>query len=381
MKKQRIFTKKHFAPLLVLVAAFLLLATPKVNASAASKKPGAVTSFTAKSDHDDCDGGIRLSWKNVRHAKEYEVYWKKSKNGKFKKYTTTSNLSCNLNIGSYFQANKTYAFKVRAINGKKKGKFSPVKSAKAVLGRPSTSLSLESENNVSVGTHFIYHSGNANLKGFELYRASSKNSKYTKIKTFKKKHSSDDVFGYNSDYDYTDANLLPGEYFYKVRNYAKINGKKVYSKFSSVESIIVPKKVEITMDNWMQYYEVSPCNFGIYYNAFGEIESLYQQHTLQLKNNYILHAYENIANSSIAVEAEYTAHKQEAIIDWQTGKVTPGAIVSEYTHTETGCIYEHNNTFYLIYNNLDKNDSSPTIETIENVTMKRIQGTIYLDKW
>ena len=33
MKKQRIFTKKHFAPLLILVAAFLLLATPKVNAA------------------------------------------------------------------------------------------------------------------------------------------------------------------------------------------------------------------------------------------------------------------------------------------------------------------------------------------------------------
>lgn len=36
---------------------------------------------------------------------------------------------------------------------------------------------------------------------------------------------------------------------------------------------------------------------------------------------------------------------------------------------------------FTLYNNLDKNDSSPTIETIENVTMKRIQGTIYLDKW
>ena len=58
MKKQRIFTKKHFAPLLILVAAFLLLAAPKVNASAASKKPGAVTGFTAKSDHDY--GGIKL---------------------------------------------------------------------------------------------------------------------------------------------------------------------------------------------------------------------------------------------------------------------------------------------------------------------------------
>lgn len=46
MKKQRIFTKKHFAPLLILVAAFLLLAAPKVNVSAASKKPGAVGEVT-----------------------------------------------------------------------------------------------------------------------------------------------------------------------------------------------------------------------------------------------------------------------------------------------------------------------------------------------
>lgn len=133
----------------------------------------------------------------------------------------------------------------------------------------------------------------------------------------------------------------------------------------------------------MQYYEVSPCNSEIYYNAFGEIEDLYHQHTLQLKNNYTLHdSYqENITKSSIAVEVEYTAHEQEAMIDWQTGKVTPGAIVSdEYTRTETGFISEYDN-FHFINNYLSKSDPSPTIETIENVTMKRIQGTIYLDKW
>ena len=79
MKKQRIFTKNHFAPLLVLVAAFLLLAVPKVNASAASKKPGAVTGFTAKSNYDYDAGGIKLKWKKVHHAKYYEIYWKKSK--------------------------------------------------------------------------------------------------------------------------------------------------------------------------------------------------------------------------------------------------------------------------------------------------------------
>lgn len=398
MKKQRIFTKKHFAPLLILVAAFLLLAAPKVNASAASKKPGAVTSFTAKSDHDDSYGGIRLTWKNVRHAKEYEVYWKKSKNGKFKKYTTVSNLSCDLDINSDFQANKTYAFKVRGINGKKKGKFSPVKSAKAVLGRPSTSLFLleESENNVSVRTKFYYHSHNAYLKGFELYRASSKNGKYTKIKTFKKKHSSDDVFGYNSDYDYTDANLLPGEYFFKVRNYAKIKGKKVYSKFSSVESIIVPKKVEITMDNWMQYYELSPldCELDVNKNSFGEVTDSYIDYWkgLQLKSNYHLDdRYDE--DSSVAVELEYTENRRECAIDWNTGKIISGAIVPYHDDYEEKDIYtETHTTMKTIASSLTlssgtvhksslEEPSKTTAWIVDDINMKRIKGTIYLDRW
>lgn len=367
MKKQRIFTKKHFAPMLILVAAFLLLAAPKVNASAASKKPGAVTGFTAKSDYDN--GGIKLKWKKVRHAKYYEIYWKKSKKGKFERYWNTAYTPGYVfGIGSDFQLGKTYYFKVRAVNGKKKGKFSPVKSAKTVLRTPDIdNLSLKSENSVSMEINVYSYST-------ELYRAASKNGKYSKIKTFKKSHS----------YDfYTDANLLPGEYFYKARSYKKVKGKKIYSKFSSVKSIIVPKKVEITMDNWMQYYEVSPCNSEIYYNAFGEIEYLHHQHTLQLKNNYTLHDshYKDIAKSSIAVEAEYTVHEQEAIIDWQTGKITPGAIVSdEYTCTKTGSISE-NDDFYFMNEHLSKSYENPTIETIENVTMKRIQGTIYLDKW
>ncbi len=152
----------------------------KTNVSAASKKPGAVTGFTAKSDHND--GGIKLKWKKVRNAKYYEIYWKKSKKGKFERYwSTTSTPDYSFGIGSDFQLGKTYYFKVRAVSGNKNGKFSPVRS------------------------------------------------------------------------------------------------------------IIVPKKVEITMDNWMQYYELSPCNSSIDYNAFGEIEFLDHQHTLQLKNNYILH--------------------------------------------------------------------------------------------
>ena len=244
MKKQRIFTKKHFAPLLILVAAFLLLAAPKVNVSAASKKPGAVTGFTAKTDHDY--GGIKLKWKKVRNAKYYEIYWKKSKKGKFERYWRTAylpNYNFNLEDDYYLQLGKTYYFKVRAVNGKKKGKFSPVKSAKAVLRRPVImNLSLNSDDSVSIKICLNYNHY-SNLKGAELYRATSKNGKYTKVKTFKKKFY-DNYGNYNEFYSYKNTKLSPGEYFYKVRNYAKIKGKKVYSKFSSVESIIVPKETE-----------------------------------------------------------------------------------------------------------------------------------------
>lgn len=398
MKKQRIFTKKHFAPLLLLVAAFLLLAAPKVNASAASKKPGAVTSFTAKSDHDN--GGIKLKWKKVRHAKYYEIYWKKSKKGKFERYwNTTYTPGYSLGINSDFQLGKTYYFKVRAVNGKKKGKFSPVKSAKAVLGKPDIeNLSLESESSVSIGINLNYYDY-PNLKGAELYRATSKNGKYTKVKTFKKKIYT--TYGdYNNCYYYKNTKLSPGEYFYKVRNYAKIKGKKVYSKFSSVESIIVPKKVEITMDNWMQYYELSPLDCELHVdvekNDFGEITNtdtdIYCWKGLKLKSKYHLDdRYDE--DSSVAVELEYTENHRECAIDWNTGKITPGAIVPYHddyeendsytrTHTEMDTI---TSSLTLLDRTVNKNSleepSKTTAWIVDDINMKRIKGTIYLDKW
>lgn len=386
------------------MAAFLLLAVPKVNASAASKKPGAVTGFTAKSDHDY--GGIELKWKKVRHAKYYEIYWKKSKKGKFEYWRTSYTPGYNLGIDSDFQLGKTdfqlgktYYFKVRAVNGKKKGKFSPVKSAKAVLRKPDIRyLSLESENSVSIGIDLNYYSY-PNLKGAELYRATSKNGKYTKVKTFKKK--ADNHTGwYKEYYSYTNTKLSPGEYFYKVRNYAKIKGKKVYSKFSSVESIIVPKKVEITMDNWMQYYELSLLDCEVHVNVekndFGEITNtdthIHCWTSLQLKSKYHLDdRYDE--DSSVAVELEYTENHRECAIDWNTGKITPGAIVPYHDDYEENDSYTRTYTemdtitssLTLLDRTVDKNSleepSKTTAWIVDDINMKRIKGTIYLNKW
>lgn len=63
-------------------------------------------------------------------------------------------------------------------------------------------------------------------KGYQIYRATSKNGKYTKVKTVSSKTRS-----------YTNYLLTAKKtYYYKVRAYKTINGKTVYGSFSTVKS-------------------------------------------------------------------------------------------------------------------------------------------------
>ena len=59
--------------------------------------------------------------------------------------------------------------------------------------------------------------------------ATSKSGKYTKIKTAGK-----------STKSYTKSSLKKGKtYYFKVRTYKTVDGKKIYSSYSSVKSIKV----------------------------------------------------------------------------------------------------------------------------------------------
>ena len=64
--------------------------------------------------------------------------------------------------------------------------------------------------------------------GYEIYRATTKNGKYTNIKTIKN----------NSTTSYINSKLASKKgYYYKVRAYINVNGKKVYSSYSSIKYI------------------------------------------------------------------------------------------------------------------------------------------------
>lgn len=97
--------------------------TTTLNALAASKKPGRVTIKKVKTVNEST---IKVTWKKTKNAKKYQVYRSTSKNGSYKLVKTTKATSFK-NTGLF--AGTKYYYKIRAINGKKKGAFSKKKYA------------------------------------------------------------------------------------------------------------------------------------------------------------------------------------------------------------------------------------------------------------
>ena len=64
--------------------------------------------------------------------------------------------------------------------------------------------------------------------GYEVYRSTKKNGKYAAVKTINK----------GKTVTFTNKNLKKGKtYYYKVRAYKVVSGKKVYGKFSTIKKI------------------------------------------------------------------------------------------------------------------------------------------------
>ena len=66
-----------------------------------------------------------------------------------------------------------------------------------------------------------------NANGYQIYRATSKNGKYSLKKSIAS----------GSTLKFTDKNLKKQTYYYKVRSYRIVNTVRVYSKFTTVKSV------------------------------------------------------------------------------------------------------------------------------------------------
>ena len=170
----------------------------------------------------------KLSWNKVTGSSGYEVLRATSKTGTYKSVKTITSGSTVSYTDKSLATGTTYYYKVRAYRTVDKKKvyssYSSVVSAKPVLKTPSVKLTSGSKK-ATIKWEKI-----SGASGYEVYRATSKSGKYSKIKTITK----------NSTVSYVNSSLTKNKtYYYKVRAYRTVNGKKIHSSYSVAKSVKV----------------------------------------------------------------------------------------------------------------------------------------------
>nr|MBP3598814.1 hypothetical protein [Eubacterium sp.] len=196
--------------------------TDKTNFVEKAVSVGGVGTITAKSTGYN---KVKISWNGADGASGYRVYRSTSKNGTFTKIKSVTSSSKVSYTNSGISCGTTYYYKVRAyrlIDGNYYfGEYSNVVSGKAVPAAPGgVSVSKASKKYVKVSWNKV-----SGADGYRVYRSTSKTSGFSKIKTVKS----------GSTISCKKKTTRYKKYYYKVRAYKTVNGKKVWGAYSSVK--------------------------------------------------------------------------------------------------------------------------------------------------
>lgn len=161
---------------------------------------------------------IKISWEPVAGAQGYAIY--NAKNDLIGKTTKT-----------YFnhkklKALKNYKYKVRpyCVNDGTTyyGAFSNTITVRTLAKAPTKVKVKAGDDQLTISWKKV-----KGVSGYVVYRSTKKSGKYKKVATLKKA----------SKTSWTNTNLASGKrYYYKVRSYKTIKGKKIYSKYTSPKS-------------------------------------------------------------------------------------------------------------------------------------------------
>ena len=170
-----------------------------------------------------------IKWDRISEADYYEVYRATSKNGTYTKIKTINNAKTTSYTNTRLNCGTTYYYIVKSykkINSQKVciGE-SEVSSAKVIPITTSIKTAKTQKNKVTLKWKKV-----SGVSGYEVYRATSKSGKYKKVKTITN----------SSKTTYVNENLKTGKkYYYKIRTYKKVNGKKVYGEYSTIKTVTV----------------------------------------------------------------------------------------------------------------------------------------------
>ena len=163
---------------------------------------------------------LKLTWSKVAGAQGYKVYRYSSST---KKYGVIKTITKGDTV-SYTDTGRTtgttYYYKVSAIRGTAESALSGKASAKPKLSTPSSFKVKAKKKSAKISWKKV-----SGANGYVIYRSTKSKSGFKAVKTIKK----------GSTVKYTNKSLKKGKkYYYKVRAYRKVSGKKVYSSYTKV---------------------------------------------------------------------------------------------------------------------------------------------------
>ncbi|MGM9530261.1 fibronectin type III domain-containing protein, partial [Intestinibacter sp.] len=193
----------------------------EIKATTNPLKPKFVSS-TAKTN------SVTLNWNKTSRADGYEVY----------RYSTTSKKysligETNANTTTYNDSGRSsatsYTYKIRAyklVDGVKH--YSNYSDSLKVVTKPLTPV-VTLKSTVAGKVTVTWSNTSSRATGYKVYMATSKTGTYSLIKTTTSK-------------SYTKTGLTKGKtYYFKVRAYRTVDGKNIYSDYSTIKSIVVKK--------------------------------------------------------------------------------------------------------------------------------------------
>lgn len=162
---------------------------------------------------------IEIKWTNVSDASGTQIF-RKAKNGNFKKIATINNADTCYYIDKNIKKGTEYTYRVRHfLTTAEKTEYSDYTTEKSAT--PMKTVSIKTSNyrkRVKITYEKV-----AGATGYEIYMK-AQGGKYKRVKTTKKA-----IFVKKS--------LKPNKkYYFKVRAYKKVNGKRVYASFSKSKS-------------------------------------------------------------------------------------------------------------------------------------------------
>lgn len=174
---------------------------------------------------------VRLTWKKINTSKDYEIYRAEKKSGK---YISVKKLKSGVYSDSKVKAGKKYFYKIKTTSNDGKVIWSGTKAiyVKGTPNRPK--LSIKKTKSKWTLTWGIIGD---NSKGLQAYMKTSKKGKFVKVNEvnkLKKKKNKKGITGMSGSRSSLDKKVT---YFFKVRTYAVVNGKKVYSRWSKVKKM------------------------------------------------------------------------------------------------------------------------------------------------